>query len=87
MTTKFKIIGGFGFMIILLATVSVFGIIQLRSSSAGFTTYRRYAQINVLGSDMNVKATDTLRYFNRFLAEYDPKLVDNTLTSVDDFLK
>jgi methyl-accepting chemotaxis protein len=36
---------------------------------------------------MNVKATDTLRYFNRFLAEYDPKLVDNTLTSVDDFLK
>ncbi|MDR2604597.1 MAG: methyl-accepting chemotaxis protein [Desulfovibrio sp.] len=87
MTTKFRIIGGFGLMIILLAAMSVFGIIQLQDSAAGFLTYRRYAQINVLGSDMNVKATDTLRYFNRFLAEHDPELINNTLSSLDGFLK
>jgi methyl-accepting chemotaxis protein len=74
-------------MIILLAVVSVFGVIQLQTSESGFLTYRRLAQINVLSSDMNVKAVDSLRYFNRFLADHDPKLVDDTLACLDNFLK
>jgi methyl-accepting chemotaxis protein len=87
MTTKFKIISGFGLMIILLAAVSVFGIIQLQRSEDGFLLYRRYAQVNVMGSDMDARITEALRHLNGFLVEYDPRLVDSTLGSLDSFLK
>ncbi|MDR2123723.1 MAG: methyl-accepting chemotaxis protein [Desulfovibrio sp.] len=87
MTTKFKIICGFGLMIILLAGVAVFGVIQLQNSKDSFSTYRRYARINVMGSDMNTAASDALRYLNNFLAEFDPKLVDLAVAEIDGFLK
>ncbi|MDR2669346.1 MAG: hypothetical protein LBC14_05275, partial [Desulfovibrio sp.] len=87
MTTKLKIISGFGLMIILLAVVSVFGIIQLQSSEDGFMLYRRYARVNVMGSDLSTRASDILRHLNNFLIDFEPKLIDDAVSSLDSFAK
>jgi methyl-accepting chemotaxis protein len=84
LTTKFNIIGGFGLMIILLAVMSAFGVIQLKSSDDGFVLYRRYARVNVISSDMGAATSDVLRHLNAFMDNYDTARIDDSLASVDD---
>jgi methyl-accepting chemotaxis protein len=87
MTTKFKIISGFGIMIVLIAAVSISGVIQFQSSEAGFVLYRRYARVNVLSSNLSGVVSDVLRHLNNFLSDPDPKHVDSSLGSLDAFAK
>jgi PAS domain S-box-containing protein len=87
MTTKFKIISGFGLMIILLASMSAFGIVQLKNSEAGFMLYTRYARVNVMSSDLSTRATEVLRHLNNFLIGFEPKLIDDAISSLDSFSK
>ncbi|MDR1947304.1 MAG: methyl-accepting chemotaxis protein [Desulfovibrio sp.] len=86
MTTKIKIIIGFGLMIVLLAGMAVLGIIQLRGSADSFSLYRRYARVNVIASDMSVSTSDMLRNINLFLRNYDPKMVEYALDKADSFV-
>jgi methyl-accepting chemotaxis protein len=72
MTTKHKIIVGFGFMIILLCGMSVFSFQKLDTSMDTFTIYSRQAQLNVAASDMSTAMSDVLLEFTRFMRSHNP---------------
>jgi methyl-accepting chemotaxis protein len=83
MTTKFKIINGFAIMIVISTVVAAFGLVELKSAEESFTTYRRFARVNVIGSDMNNEASNLLRHLNAFLEEFNPALIDTALSALD----
>ncbi|MDR2605471.1 MAG: HAMP domain-containing protein, partial [Desulfovibrio sp.] len=85
MTTKFRIISGFAVMIAILTVVAVFGLTELNNADESFTTYRRFARVNVLGSDMNTETANVLRHLNAFLEEFNPALINNALSVLDVF--
>jgi methyl-accepting chemotaxis protein len=84
-TTKYKIIFGFGIMLIVIAVISVFGVFELSSSAEGFATYRRAARINVATSNMSSETAEILRSLNAFLNDRNPERVDNALESLNNF--
>ncbi|MDR2489039.1 MAG: methyl-accepting chemotaxis protein [Desulfovibrio sp.] len=53
MTTKWKIILGFAFMVLLLGSISVIAYISLTKATDGFTEYRRLARLSVRFSDLS----------------------------------
>jgi methyl-accepting chemotaxis protein len=85
MTTKFRIISGFTFMIVISSVVAAFGLLQLGKADESFTTYRRFARMNVIGSDMNTEAANVLRHLNAFLEEFNPSLISDALSVLDVF--
>jgi methyl-accepting chemotaxis protein len=87
MTTKFKIIVGFGIMIILLGGMAIFGYMKLRDLSGDFVTFNRYARLNTLSSDMGAAASDMLRRSRAFLMTSDPKAMEEALGHTDKFIK
>ncbi|MDR1945886.1 MAG: methyl-accepting chemotaxis protein [Desulfovibrio sp.] len=87
MTTKLKIITGFGFMVILLCGVSVFSFQKLDTSSEEFTTYRRQAVLDTMASDMSTAMSDVLLEFNKFMQTYDPKSAGAAANNLEKFRK
>jgi methyl-accepting chemotaxis protein len=87
MTTKRKIIIGFFLMVIILLVVSIFSIMQMQNADNSFITYRRFARVNVKGSDMNTEASNLVRYINAYQAEFNSELIDKAQSSLDTFVK
>jgi methyl-accepting chemotaxis protein len=87
MTTKLKIILGFGFMIILLCGLSAFGYMGIQQSSRGMEDYRRASLINVTSSGIDTDLTYILLMNQRFLRFNDPKDMEAALNRLDRALK
>ncbi|MCL1939313.1 MAG: methyl-accepting chemotaxis protein [Desulfovibrionaceae bacterium] len=86
MTTKFKIIGGFIIMIVLLVGMAVLGYTELQKASDGFVEYRRNARVNVTSSDLQADMFDAAARTYDFLTDYDEKKLEAALELSNTFL-
>ncbi|MDR2695717.1 MAG: methyl-accepting chemotaxis protein [Deltaproteobacteria bacterium] len=84
MTTKNKIMSGFGCMIAIIALIAALGYRTLDSSVAGLQEYRRYARLNVQFSDMLTGFNESVIGMNRFLAGYDESFIKMAQDSLDE---
>jgi methyl-accepting chemotaxis protein len=87
MTTKRKIIAGFGFMVLLLCGMSTFSFQKLDIAMEAFSTYRRQARLNVLTSDMSTAMSDVLLEYNRFMRSYDPARIEDSVKNLNKIKK
>ena len=75
MTTKFRIIAGFAFLLLLLSTVAVIGYRSLNEASETFIEFRRLASASVMLSDMQYETAMFTTYGERFVANFDPEAI------------
>jgi len=85
MTTKFKIIGGFVTMIVLIAGMAGLGYYDIQTASDGFTSYRRQARVNVATSDMMTNLSQSISKTYDFLSTSDPKAIEGAQIDLDEF--
>jgi len=86
MTTKFKIIGGFITMMVLLAGMAVLGYIEFQQTSDGFVEFRRYAGVNVTSSDLQADLFEATSRTYSFLDDFDEKKMEAALGHADAFI-
>jgi methyl-accepting chemotaxis protein len=72
-------------MVLILAVVSAFGLLQLDNAGDSFIKFRRFARVNDIGSDMNAETANLLRHLYAFLEEFNPAQIDSALSSLDAF--
>jgi CHASE3 domain sensor protein len=84
MTTKFKIIGGFVIMIILLAGMAGIGYNDIQKSSENFTNYRRQARINVATSDVLINLSQSVAKTYDFVTTRDSKAIAGAHKDLDE---
>ncbi|MDR1685407.1 MAG: methyl-accepting chemotaxis protein [Desulfovibrio sp.] len=87
MTTKRKIIAGFGFMVLLLCGMSVFSFQKLDIAMEAFTTYRSQARLNVLVNEMDTNMSDILLEYNIFMRNSDPNRIQISVKCLDEIKK
>lgn len=73
MTTKFRIITGFAFLILLLLTVAVIGYRSSSRASETFIEFRRLASASVMLSDVQHETARFTSSGERFVANFDPE--------------
>jgi methyl-accepting chemotaxis protein len=82
-TTKGKIILGFGILNIIVLGLGLFGYLNVDKASTDFGEYRRHAEMTATTGDMATAVSNILLDFNRFLALGDPKWVDAAVKEAD----
>ncbi|MDR2696060.1 MAG: PAS domain-containing protein, partial [Deltaproteobacteria bacterium] len=87
MTTKNKIIVGFGCMIAIIAVISVMGYLTLDSSMAGYEEYRRYARLNVQYSDVLTSFNAAGIAANAYLDGYNDAHIKKAQADMDEVEK
>lgn len=83
MTTKYKIISGFLFMVLLLGGVAFLGYAYIQKASNAFDEYRRLARLNVSTSDLEVGMNKASYEVYRFVENRDPQFMDSARKTVD----
>ncbi|MCL2123515.1 MAG: methyl-accepting chemotaxis protein, partial [Desulfovibrionaceae bacterium] len=73
MTTKYKIVTGFAFMVLLLAGLAVVSYTTLETIATGFSTYRRLSHVNVATSNIDAYMGSMAFSIFRFLDTHDPE--------------
>ncbi|MDR2696061.1 MAG: methyl-accepting chemotaxis protein [Deltaproteobacteria bacterium] len=79
MTTKNKIMFGFGGMVAIIALIAVLGYRTLDDAVSGYTEYRRYARTNVQLSDVQTAFNDAGIAMNVFLDGYNETYLKKAL--------
>lgn len=87
MTTKYKIISGFVFIMLLLATVSYLGYVKLHAASTEFSLYRSEARTAVFSNGADAQARNMRDRVSRFTQDLDPSRMDEARASVASALK
>ena len=87
MTTKYRIIFGFSFMVLLLAALGFFGYSRLKSTSTNFDIYRADARTAVNANAADALMREAKSNVNDFFNSLDPALIDMTRTSLQNSLK
>ena len=75
MTTKWKIVAGFGLMIVLIGLVAGIGYFSLSGATDSFTEYRRLARLNVRTSDVVAHQLGATADMRQFRISADPALI------------
>lgn len=87
MTTKYKIISGFVFIMLLLAAVSWLGYVKLQAASTEFGLYRSEARTAVFANSADAQARNMRDRVSRFTQNLDPARMDEARASVASALK
>ncbi|MDR2574122.1 MAG: methyl-accepting chemotaxis protein [Desulfovibrio sp.] len=87
MTTKLKIIAGFGVLVTLIIGLAAFGFSKINTASADFVDYRRQARMNAMASDILTDISDVRLSTRRFLLSQTPKDMDDAISEVDNLQK
>ncbi len=87
MTTKYKIIGGFVLMILLLAGVATLGYLDIEKASDRFLEYRRMARFNVGLSDLESRLNAAGSRTNDFIFSKNADTINGALQLADDFMR
>ncbi len=87
MTTKYKIISGFFFMILLLAGLAVFGYQRLNNASEGFNAYRAEARTSVSANWADALMREAKSKINAFIINLDPAVADQARRDLDGSIK
>ena len=87
MTTKFKIIGGFVVMILLLAGMAGLGYYDIEQVSNGFVSYRRQARVNVAASDMVTNIAQSVSKTYDYVSTRNAELIKNAHEDIDQFIQ
>ncbi len=77
MTTKYRIIFGFMFMVVLLGALAVFSYNRLGNSSDGFRTYRSEARTAVNANAADALLREAKDQIGRFVLTLQPAYIDN----------
>ena len=86
MTTKYKIIGGFIFMILLVGGVAALSYHELDKSIYSFGEFRRNARVNALSNTIAVKLLTAVGQAHDFLQTPDTAKIDAALKAVDELV-
>ncbi|MCC8194036.1 MAG: methyl-accepting chemotaxis protein [Deltaproteobacteria bacterium] len=87
MTTKWKIIGGFVVMILLIMGMAGLGYYDIQTASDGFVSYRRQARVNVATSDMVTNLSQSVAKTYDFISTRDPKAIEAAQKDLDEFVE
>ena len=82
MTTKFKIIGGFTFMVLLLAGMITFANLRLGDIADGFVGYRAEARTAVSGNAADALIREAKDCISNFTITLDPAFMDKARASL-----
>ena len=86
MTTKYKIIGGFIFMIVLVGGVAALSYHELDRSIRSFGEFRRNAHVNTLSSTIAAKLLTSTSQTYSFLQNPAKEKIDTALKAVDELV-
>ncbi len=84
MTTKYRIIGGFVFMTLLLVALGSIGYSGLQRASEYFFQYDRVQQINVRLSDMSTHLYRSVYHMEMFFGSHDPQAMEQSSLALQD---
>ncbi len=82
MTTKYKIIGGFTFMMLLLAGMAIFANLRLGGIADGFVSYRSEARTAVSGNAADALIREAKDCISNFMQTLDPAFMDKARTAL-----
>ncbi|MDR1126052.1 MAG: methyl-accepting chemotaxis protein [Deltaproteobacteria bacterium] len=83
MTTKYKIIGGFAAMVIIVLALAFTGERTARTSSEDLDEYAHIASLDTMLSDMNTRVYTAAYHRTRFIISGDPAEVEQALKALD----
>ena len=87
MTTKYKIIGGFMFMVLLLAGLSTFAVLRLGGIVDGFTEYRSEARTAVNANAADGLIREAKDNISNFVLSLDPSFMDKARAHLEESVK
>ncbi|MDL2315851.1 methyl-accepting chemotaxis protein, partial [Desulfovibrio sp. OttesenSCG-928-A18] len=86
MTTKFKIIAGFLFLLALLGLMAFFGYSSLQTASTGFVDFRRVSRINVDASNLKSAVYESVYFAEVYMKDHMPETMAEAEKSVENGL-
>ncbi len=87
MTTKYKIIAGFVFMVLLAAGLSVFAWLRLADSSRGFDSYRSEARTGVYANWSDALMREAKDKVSKFIISLDPSMMEQARKDLEACIK
>ena len=87
MTTKYKIIAGFLFMMALLAVLAAFGYSRLNIASSGFNEFRGEARTTVNANAADALMREAKDRMTNFVLNLDPAFADAARKALEDSSK
>lgn len=87
MTTKYKIIMGFSFVILLTLGLSIFSYVSLTSTSINFDKYRVEARTGVYGNAAVARLNEARDSLTRFVLTLNPAQAENARALLAESIK
>ena len=87
MTTKYKIISGFGLLIVLMVVMGTMGYRGMQNANGNFNNYDWVARLNVLLSDMTNAMSESALHMNQFMLSVNDADMNKAMESVANFVR
>jgi methyl-accepting chemotaxis protein len=87
MTTKYRIISGFGVMLLIIACLAVFSRIEVKNAAVGFIEASRQSRQGGELYIMTTNASEMLLNLNRYITTHDRKWIDESRKAADNSIK